>query len=90
MGEEFEKLASRYLFHLGIPVLISSRFLRECGAGQVDYAYYNGSLYLIEIKSHERGLTHIQRRRLENSVKLLAEIFDCDIHIQVLNHLPKN
>ena len=90
-GNLFEQEASKFLYSFGIPVLISSAFLRELGAGQVDYAFYNQKeIYLVELKSHGNGLTISQYNRLKKSILVLGEIFSCDVRLWTLNYLPKN
>lgn len=83
-GENFELKCSYNWHRLGVPLLISSRFLRKRACGQVDVALLTPavpkargapSLYLFECKSG-RLVKQPQRRRLDNSARLLSALFN--------------
>jgi hypothetical protein len=74
-GLYLESLLSE-LFHSEFtPILISSRFLRKRGGGQVDIAYFHGDIiYLIEVKSFVEWSMK-QRQRLNISAQLISSFF---------------
>ena len=86
-GLQRELELSKSLHSKHIPVLISPKFLRERGCGQVDIAYYTGrEIKLTEVKHRDScGLSWKQRTRLKNSVELVCKFFTSPVVLEVKN-----
>jgi hypothetical protein len=75
------------------PILVPANLLRKKGMGQIDLAFYDSRRQIIivyEIKSSGR-LTHTQKKRIFESSKYLAQIFDRVVQCElvVVSDLPK-
>lgn len=77
-----EQQHSRQFHQIGIAVLVSSKFLRSRGAGQIDLARYRPwdlSLEIAEVKSAKYGfevsnISFIQFQRLKKSCELISQL----------------
>ena len=75
-GLDKEILCSKKIHGKGIPLLISSQWLRLLGAGQVDLAcIYQGQVEIFEIKSKLEFFGRQQNLRLNKSLTILTHIF---------------
>jgi len=75
---EFERQVSRVFHENGLPVLVSSLFLRSLQAGQADLVRYfprERVVELWEVKSGKSKISELQKRRLGQSLRLLSAIF---------------
>jgi hypothetical protein len=81
-----ELQCSKYYHSKNIPFLISSKLLREIGAGQVDIAFLENKkpmrIQLIEVKSKSFP-DHKQWKRLQKSQDYLSRILDCETILKV-------
>ena len=88
IGEEFERGLSKVIHSKKIPVLISSKLLREYKCGQVDIAYVEkNSLKLIEAKSSGIGVLSMQksqRKRLNRSAALLNSLLGIPVDLKFI------
>ena len=89
-GLKLELANSKILHTQGTPFLISSKFLRRLGAGQVDIAhYYQGKIFFYEVKSSEIGIAASQRKqhqRLWASLLIVEGIAQKEV---ILKYLKK-
>lgn len=81
---KLEKEASIFCQSLGVPVLISSNWLRELGAGQIDLAFLDKSLILVEVKNSFR-ISKIQKQRIYKSALVLSGLFDLQVRMSLYN-----
>ncbi|EQC44336.1 hypothetical protein [Bacteriovorax sp. Seq25_V] len=93
-GEEFEIRCSLELSkksNLMAYVLISPKYLRKLGAGQVDLCViekdkiFGCELRIYEVKSFA-FLSFSQRNRLNRSATLLSSIFNLPVRISMMFH----
>jgi hypothetical protein len=91
-GKKSELKVSENIHANGIPLLISSQFLRSRGCGQVDLArfiYKKDKLVLevIEVKSSQLGKQTSktrQRRRLQYTCNLLGSLFHIPVKLRYM------
>jgi hypothetical protein len=85
-GDEIESLQSLFFHKKNLPVLISSKVLREIGAGQVDLAYMqkkdNWVLTLVEVKASSYPSSK-QLQRLRKSQDYLSKVLECETILSV-------
>jgi hypothetical protein len=88
MSNLHEQLISKMNHQKYTPVLISSKFLRQFQAGQVDVAYWHkGELVLCEVKSSAVGIMAMQKsqnQRLKNSAALLSDLLNCSVRLKFI------
>lgn len=85
-GDWNELQWSKYLHQKHIPFLISSKVLREIGAGQIDIAYLSHQdpwrAELVEVKSNAYP-TKFQWKRLLKSQDYLSKVLEFEINLKV-------
>lgn len=90
-GHKLEEVYSKKIHKEKIPILVSSKILRNYHCGQVDLAtYWQGQIIVYEVKNQNSHLTWKQHNRLHKSLKLLTNIFDSEGYLKILKSLPKD
>lgn len=86
-GDRLELRLSEKYHQMGIPLLISSAFLRSMGCGQVDLAYIKKKkIIMLEVKSWPEALGGRQLARLNRSVELISCIFDAETELKIVKN----
>ena len=90
-GTHFETQFSSKFHSEGIPLLVSSKFLRRRGCGQVDLAIIKKTKTVVaECKSGERGPSVGQRKRLLNSCNFLLLLFNRPVDLITVKRFAKS
>jgi hypothetical protein len=79
-GDILESQASLVFHQKGIPVLVSPKYLREKGCGQVDVCRIveergDQLIEILEVKTEIEIISPNQHQRLRKSSQLLSEVF---------------
>ena len=89
-GEGLEREASKTLHQIGVPLLISFRFLRKMGCGQIDLAVLSQLggrkvILLFEVKS-QKILSKAQYKRLLLSQNLVSQYLKISSKLFLVNY----
>lgn len=82
-GEQFEKDFSKNVFFNEIPLLVSSKLLREKNLGQIDFAKYSKDKIIIYELKNSKEPSKKQLMRLRETSNYISLVLECSIEFRI-------